>query len=908
MAKQFKTMKKLFSSIFIFTGLVLSAQTGVVKGRVLDNNNFPLPGATISISPSGKSGVTDFNGFFALSAVTKGSQEVLVRYIGFESATQKIEVVEGQTAVLDFVLSPAVSELDEVVVSGYQGGIVKALNKQRNDINVTNVVSADQAGKYPDDNIGDAIKRVSGISVQNDQGEARDIIMRGFGPSLNSVTLNGDRIPSAEGDNRKVQLDLIPTNMIQSIEVNKSLTPDMEADAIGGSVNLVTRSNPPGFRASATVSGGTNPIRDGGYNANIALLVADKFNDKLSYTLSSTLQSRDYGSDNVEFEWNNPADWTTDGAIKEMDIRRYDVKRTRRSVSLNLDYQLNDNNSLYFKSIYNHRDDWENRFRLRLDDVANGTLRLRKQTKGGIGNDDNKNRRLEDQRTQKYSLGGSHLMGKLSLDWKASTSKAAEKRPDERYIRFDRKDVTFSSLNISNPERPLFVLQSDWDDPAEFKYKKTEDAQKQTEEKNNSLKFDIKVPFSENGEFKFGGKFNEKIKMRDDVWHEYDDDLGMLSDVANFVATVNGYEPGDQYQLGTFATAEYLGSLTLEGAGDPQFDSYVMDEFAGGNYNADETIKAGYVMFTNRIGAKTKVVAGVRLEATEVDYVGYEYDETSDSTPADLETVSGSKSYSNLLPSINAQYNHNDNLVFNLAYSQSIARPDYYDLVPYKYAVSEDKEVAFGNPDLEASVSNNFDLMVENYIGSTGLLSGGLFFKSINNWLYTFTTNDFIYNGESGYNFSQLRNGKSASVFGAEIAFQTKLFKNLALAGNYTFTDSTTDNVEGRDDVPLAGAVENMYNLSLAYETSKFFVRASMNHAGASLDELGGESWEDRYYDEQTFVDLNATYNLNDKVRFFVEAKNLTNQPLRYYQGLRERTMQLEYYNISWNLGVKIDL
>lgn len=212
-------MKKLFSSIFIFTGLVLSAQTGVVKGRVLDNNNFPLPGATISISPSGKSGVTDFNGFFALSAVTKGSQEVLVRYIGFESATQKIEVVEGQTAVLDFVLSPAVSELDEVVVSGYQGGIVKALNKQRNDINVTNVVSADQAGKYPDDNIGDAIKRVSGISVQNDQGEARDIIMRGFGPSLNSVTLNGDRIPSAEGDNRKVQLDLIPTNMIQSIEV-----------------------------------------------------------------------------------------------------------------------------------------------------------------------------------------------------------------------------------------------------------------------------------------------------------------------------------------------------------------------------------------------------------------------------------------------------------------------------------------------------------------------------------------------------------------------------------------------------------------------------------------------------------------------------------------------------------------
>ena len=204
-------MKNLIFIFFVLSGFVLSAQTGVVKGRVLDNDNFPLPGATVSISPAGQSGVTDFNGFFTLSAVAEGSQEVSIRYIGFERATQEVQVVGGQTAVLNFSLSPSVSELDEVVVSGYQGGIVKALNKQRNDVNVTNIVSADQAGKYPDDNIGDAIKRISGISVQNDQGEARDIIMRGFGPSLNSVTLNGDRIPSAEGDNRKVQLDLIPT-------------------------------------------------------------------------------------------------------------------------------------------------------------------------------------------------------------------------------------------------------------------------------------------------------------------------------------------------------------------------------------------------------------------------------------------------------------------------------------------------------------------------------------------------------------------------------------------------------------------------------------------------------------------------------------------------------------------------
>ncbi|MGA0445158.1 MAG: TonB-dependent receptor plug domain-containing protein, partial [Flavobacteriaceae bacterium] len=365
--------------------------------------------------------------------------------------------------------SIVVTSLNEVVVDGYFGGLSKALKQQKKNLNITNVVTADQAGKYPDDNIGDAIKRISGISVQNDQGEARNIVMRGFGTQLNSVTLNGDRLPSAEGDNRNVQLDLIPTNMIEAIVVKKSLTPDMEGDAIGGSVNLITRSNPSEFRASATLSGGGNPIRDGGYNANFGLVVADKLSDKFSYTFSSTIQTRDYGSDNVEFAWNDPADWADINVaeIEEMDIRRYDVKRTRRSVSLNLDYNFNENNSLFFKSIYNHRDDWENRFRWRAQ-YEDQELKVRKQTKGGIDNDENDSRRLEDQRLEKYSLGGEHQAGNLAIDWKVSTAKASEHRPDERYTRYEYKGIPYagnSPWDISNPERPYLNFADDsWND------------------------------------------------------------------------------------------------------------------------------------------------------------------------------------------------------------------------------------------------------------------------------------------------------------------------------------------------------------------------------------------------------------------------------------------------------------
>ena len=430
-------MKKNILSFLALLSVMFSfSQISTLKGRVLDSDGFALPGATIQATPSAKAVVTDFNGFYTILNIG-GEQTIKVSYIGFETVEKSVNISTGETQTLDFTLNTAFSELSEVVVSVYQSGVIKGLNKQKSDLNITNVVSADQIGKFPDDNVGDVLKRISGVSMQGDQGEARNIVMRGLGPGLNAVTLNGDRIPSAEGDNRNVQLDLIPSAMISTIEVNKTLTPDMEADAIGGSVNLITRSNPSGFRASLTAAGGGQPIRTDGYNSNFALVIADKVSDRFSYTFSSTIQTKDYGSDNIEFEWNDPADWSSDGEIVEMDIRRYDVKRTRRSLSLNLDWNLNDNNQFFFKSIYNHRDDWENRYRMRVGsvDMDDMTVRIRRQTKGGINNSRNDATRLEDQKTQKFSLGGDHQFGKLGMDWKISTSKASENRPDERYVR-----------------------------------------------------------------------------------------------------------------------------------------------------------------------------------------------------------------------------------------------------------------------------------------------------------------------------------------------------------------------------------------------------------------------------------------------------------------------------------------
>ena len=312
-------------------------------------------------------------------------------------------------------------------------------------------------------------------------------------------------------------------------------------------------------------------------------------------------------------------------------------------------------------------------------------------------------------------------------------------------------------------------------------------------------------------------------------------------------------------------------------------------------------------MIVDKLGDDVTLIAGARFESTSINYTGQVFDEEEDELPSDIGSVSGGNDYYNILPNLTLQWDVNDELNLNIAFTQSIARPSYYDLVPYEYSNSDDQELALGNPDLKSSLSTNFDFMGEWYFGGLSLLSFGYFSKDIKDWIYQYTTNNYTYAGVDGYELSQLRNGEKATVTGFEVGFQTKFLKNFTFMGNYTSTDSSTNNVEGRDDVPLTGQVDDMYNLSLAFENSKFFVRASMNYASEALDELSGDAFEDRYYDEQTFLDINANYKLDDNLSIFAEGKNLTNQPLRYYQGIQQRTMQIEYYNLSWTVGLKYD-
>ncbi|WP_289697332.1 TonB-dependent receptor, partial [uncultured Duncaniella sp.] len=254
-----------------------SLKIGLLKGRVLDNKKNPLPGAVVIIDSNKQSTVTDIDGFFSFADLSSGNHNLKVTYIGFLPVSKTI-VVSEESTIDDIVMSVTSQELNEVVVTGVFSGQHRAINAQKNNINITNVVSADQIGKFPDSNIGDALKRISGINVQYDQGEARFGQVRGTPAEFSSVTINGSRLPSAEGDIRNVQLDLIPSDMIHSIEVSKTLMPDQDGDAIGGSINLVTKNSPHRFTVGAVAGTGYNWISRKA-QMNFSLTLGNRFFD-----------------------------------------------------------------------------------------------------------------------------------------------------------------------------------------------------------------------------------------------------------------------------------------------------------------------------------------------------------------------------------------------------------------------------------------------------------------------------------------------------------------------------------------------------------------------------------------------------------------------------------------------------
>ncbi|MCK5329992.1 MAG: carboxypeptidase-like regulatory domain-containing protein, partial [Candidatus Marinimicrobia bacterium] len=288
--------------------LTISLPAATITGKITDANNGTfLPGANVMLVGTSYGAATERTGKFRISNVPTGDYTLAVKYIGYEDYSAQITVSDGADNNFNIAINVSYIEMGEVVVSGLRQGQAKALSQQKSSDHIENIISIDQIEAFPDFNAAEALQRLPGVSVQKDHGEGRYILIRGTEARLNSTQINGNNIPSPEDDNRNVSLDVIPSDLLGAIEVSKALTPDMDGDAIGGSVNLITKTayDYEGQIIKADVAGGYRSLR-GDLAQKMTFTYGNQFiGGKLGLLIGGSYNNADMATDDLEMEWND---------------------------------------------------------------------------------------------------------------------------------------------------------------------------------------------------------------------------------------------------------------------------------------------------------------------------------------------------------------------------------------------------------------------------------------------------------------------------------------------------------------------------------------------------------------------------------------------------------------------------
>ncbi len=575
--------------------------------------------------------------------------------------------------------------------------------------------------------------------------------------------------------------------------------------------------------------------------------------------------------------------------------------------------------------MYNHRDDWENRLRLRYrleplnkNDVSKDT-EIRRQTKGGPNSGRNNNARLEDQRETTIKLKGKHNLDVLQIEWTLSRGKAWEKRPRERYIAWYVKDEKVQ-VNLSNLRTPYFYDDVPYDD---FEPEEISEEFRNTEERDTRFKMDFELPIIKHGTFEneleFGFKIKQKEKIRDSHFDRVKlTDAGdeLLHDMMD--TETRDYSQPDflagNYHIGRFTTYDYLGQMDFNDTTyfNPEPD---LDKFIAANYSADERLLSAFFMLDQKLGKRFDLKAGLRMEETRIHYNGNAYNEED----KEVKPTDGQDHYINWLPGLHLKYELDDDTNLRFAYTNTLSRPNYYDLVPYRNISRNEEVLEIGNAYLRPTTSRNLDLMFERYDEQIGLFSAGLFTKDINNFIYIHKEINYEdpLTGNTYDEFYEPRNGAEAQLWGAELGYQKRLtflpgaLANLSTILNYTYIHSRANSPTfPQKNLSLPGAAPHTFNVNLTYENKRWVAGLSFNYTSPYLDpdETDLTPGLERYYDKVTYLDANGSYNITSHIRFYFEANNLLNQPLRYYAGQPQRTYQQEFYSARFTAGFKYEL
>lgn len=954
---------KWFAVVWFSTIAQIAWTQNTATGRVLDaENGSPLIGASVVVEKTATGAITDAKGRFQLTNLTGQKVNLLISYVGYKDGELQVDLSKNKPVVIR--LQPTAVGLEEVVVEGIAAGQIKAIVEMKQAENIKNIVSAEQIKTFPDLNAAEVMQRIPGITLQRDQGEGRFVQLRGTPPELTNFNINGEQVPSPEGNFRYVGMDIIPSDQIEAIEVTKVMTPDMDGDGIGGSVNIKTKeaqSGKPEIRA--TLAGGYNNLRQSpNYNAQFSF--GQRYN-KFGFQLNASFFENNQGADNIEYKFAKGPFFNTGSQgegkdnffvhYREAQLRHYNIKRTRISAAPTLDYRFNKNSYIYLKGMYNSFSDDETRRRLiyDLEDPLNATYFLF----GGVEHDVKD--RLKRQELSNIALGGEHKIGNVTIDYQLFYAVASEQEPNRLEARFDSPgQAVVIDFDVSDSEYPraTFPNPNNADNATDFENFELDEMLLETSDTREVLftpRVNITVPYSLNngqdGYFKFGGKIRSRVKERDirsQTFGAYSETSRLYpgtGDPLNLETISDDFREKNLLNQGY--VLEYMPSAN--GLRDfyeffPQYFIFDRNSTRKNSYNNDyqyeEDIYAAYGMFRHNIG-KLMILGGLRYEQTDVTRNQGFGVILNGSRFIGIDTINTERQQDFFLPQVQLKYALTPNTNIRAALTYTYARPNYVDVIPSR---EEDRnEVSIGNPELNFPRSMNVDVMIERYFNRS-IFSGGLFYKQIDDFVFSYKR--FGREGEPGsgnfpvFEFTKPVNGKDAEVFGAEFQAQFKFdflsgfFSNFGLYTNYTYTYSRAfiprrvpanyaeaiiinpieDDLsqffeaEGREEIQLPGQSQHNANVALFFDSRKFFARLTANYQDAFLVEIGPDSDLDEYYDEALRLDFTMNYQLNRHLTFFSDWINITNTPLRFYLGTPNVIKQQEFYSWWTRTGVRM--
>ena len=747
------------------------AVSGSIVGRVLDKETGdPLPGANVTIRGTTIGGSTDLDGRYSLRNVPAGTQSMRVTYVGYVPATLDVTVGENATLTQDFRLVAEAIKGETVVVTGQAKGQMEAINQQLSSNSIVNIVSAEKMKELPDANLAESIGRLPGVSIQREAGEASRVVVRGLSPKFNRVTVEGVPMVSTSNEDRSIDLSLIGDDLVKGVELSKSLRPDLDADAVGGSVNLTLRQAPEGVHYDVSVNGGYNQLHKDWKNGKAVASLSDRFFDNsLGARLQVSFEQKEIPLQQFGGTYSAPQLYpgTDQFYIQTQSAVLTDTYQMRRrgAGSAIFDY-TSDFVDLSFFNLFSEKDD-------NVSSIANTINFLNAGSDGGFSRLYSITAYKTSERT--HALQSLFKLGDTKLNLSLGYTNATTSQPSTQIpLNEMAAGIAFPSAgSLINAQPSALIAAMGPSNPAHTWINNFSMYNYKLLDENYDGKLDYKIPFNFtglfSGEMSVGGKYHGVRRESDGEglfayfmwgkgkafrenlvkyfpWVVWDPSGQQGIPVTSFLDPT--YHPDSfldgRYALDWSASLPLLNSVNaaffnIPGIGST-YNHYGQNDYDH-NYNSLEDTYAAYWMTEfDLLSNSLSVLPGIRFEREVTQYQAYAItlngsnDNGLQGTP-----ISGTtnRRIDLWFPSVNLKYKVTDAIQIMGAAYKSQAKPNFLEISPLVIYAGPTGSTSFQsqNPFLRPATAINYDLSVSFFNNEIGLFTVGGFYKEISDLL-----------------------------------------------------------------------------------------------------------------------------------------------------------------------------